>query len=205
MKTLILNNYLDYIKIEELLQAIKPFSEFVVLDFRDISNDLDIGKDLDAIVLTGSEARLVKPEGAMYYDVAQLVVNSERPVLGICFGHQLGCAAFGAEVEGLPKPVKDSFEPVTIVETDDIFYGFKVGQNALFAEYHNDYVKQASLEKAGLRLLAFSQSCETEAVRHKVRPFYGIQFHAEETKIGSEEHEDGLRVIENFYRLCCRR
>ncbi|MBM4401546.1 MAG: hypothetical protein FJ045_06315, partial [Crenarchaeota archaeon] len=115
------------------------------------------------------------------------------------------CAAYGAEVGSLTKPVRDLFEPVTIVETDDIFYGFKTGQTLLFAEHHNDYVKRTSLEKAGLQLLAFSQSCETEAVKHKVKPFYGVQFHSEETKIGNEEHREGLQVIENFYRVCCRK
>ena len=205
LKTLVLNNYLHYTEIKELLQAIEPFSEYSVMSFKDISKGGELGKDMDAIVLTGSEASLVKPEGAMYDDVAQMIVDTEKPILGICFGHQLGCAAFGAEVRSLRKLVKDMFEPVTIVETDEIFYGFKVGQEALFAEDHNDYVKRISLEKADLKLLAFSRSCETEAVRHRVNPFYGIQFHAEETRIGSEEHREGLRVIENFYKVCCRR
>lgn len=205
LRTLVLNNYLQYTEIKELLGAIEPFSENLVMSFKDVSKGDELGKDIDAVVLTGSEASLVKPEAAMYDDVAQAIVDIEKPVLGICFGHQLGCAAFGAEVGSLREPVKHSFEPVTIADADDIFYGFEMGQEVPFAEHHNDYVRRMSLEKAGLQLLAFSRSCETEAVRHRVKPFYGVQFHAEETRIGSEEHKGGLRVIENFYKLCCRR
>jgi GMP synthase (glutamine-hydrolysing) len=205
LKTLVLNNYLNYAEVNVLLKAINPYTEYTVSSFRDVIKVYEAVKDVDAIILTGSEARLVKPEGAMYNDVSRIVIDSERPVLGICFGHQLGCMAFGAEVSCLENTVKDTFEAVTIVETDDIFYGFKRTEPALFVEHHNDYVKQASLENAGLQLLAFSQSCETEAVKHRSKPFYGTQFHAEEVKIGSEEHMEGLRVLENFYRFCCKR
>jgi len=205
LKTLVLNNYLHDTEIKELTQAIKPFSEYVVVSFKDISQDFELGKDADAILLTGSEASLLESEGAMYGDIAQMILDAEQPILGICFGHQLGCAAFGAEIGTLRKPVEWRFEAVTVVKTDEIFRGFKKGQEVVFAEIHYDYVKRDSLKKAGLQLLAFSQSCETEAVRHKTKPFYGIQFHAEQTRIGGDEHREGLRVIRNFYKVCCRR
>lgn len=205
MKTLVLNNHLYHVEIKELLQAIKPFSEYVVVSFKDISKRRGVRKGIDVIVLTGSEASLVEPERAMYDDIARMIVDTEKPILGICFGHQLGCAAFGAELGSLTKPVENLFESVTIVDTDGIFYGFKRGQEVPFAENHRDYVKRTSLEKVGLRLLAFSRSCESEAVRHKSKPFFGVQFHAEETRIGGEEHREGLQVIENFYEVCCRR
>ncbi len=205
MKTLVLNNYLYQTEIKELLRAIKPFSRRRVVSFKDISDGFELGNDVDAILLTGSEASLTESEGAMYDGVAQMIVGAEKPVLGICFGHQLGCAAFGAEVGSLANPVWGQFEAVTLVEPDGIFHGFKEGQEVPFVENHYDYVKRASLKKAGLELLAFSQSCETEAVRHRTKPFYGVQFHPEQTMIGEEKHREGRRVIRNFYKVCCRR
>ena len=202
LKTLILDNNLYQTEIKELIQAIRLFSDYAVASFRDISNEFRLTEGFDAIVLTGSEARLVKPEKSMYNNLAKMIVETEKPTMGICFGHQLGCLAFGAEIGSLAKPARNFFETVTIVETDDIFSEFKIGQPFLFAEHHDDYIKRESLDNACLKLLAYSKSCETEAVKHEVKPFYGIQFHAEEIKIGSEEHKDGLKVIENFYKIC---
>ncbi|MDH5795540.1 MAG: hypothetical protein OEZ24_05465, partial [Candidatus Bathyarchaeota archaeon] len=86
MKTLVLDNYLYDMETKDLLQAIQPFSEYLVKSFKDISERHDLEEDVDAIVLTGSEASLVEPEGAMYDDIAQMIANIERPILGICFG-----------------------------------------------------------------------------------------------------------------------
>ena len=160
--------------------------------------------EIDAIVLSGSEARIVEPQYVeMYKKVSNLIKNIELPILGICFGHQLACLAFGAQVGELKNPVK-TFENVRIIEKNNLFKGFEVGEKIPLAEYHNDYVKKESLKKAKLKLLADSISCEVEAVRHLTKSFYGIQFHAERTCIRKEKHEEGMHIISNFFKILKR-
>ena len=54
-------------------------------------------------------------------------------------------------------------------------------------------------------LLADSASCEVEAVKHKSKPFYGVQFHPERINVKSESHPEGHKVIENFFRNVVQR
>ncbi len=199
MKVLIINNYLDSKEINELIDAVKMFSDIEVISHDQISTGYELNGDIRAVILSGSEARIVRAQHvAKFNHVANLTRRIEIPLLGICFGHQLMCLALGAEVGALGKPVVDKFEFVRIIERNDLFKGFKAGQSISLAEWHHDYVKKNSLPKANLRLLADSPSCEVEAVKHEVKPLYGIQFHAERFHIRGEEHTEGIQVIENF-------
>jgi GMP synthase (glutamine-hydrolysing) len=107
---------------------------------------------------------------------------------------------FGAEVGSLPKQVASKFEDFKVIGAGGIFAGFKEGQTIPLAENHYDYVLKASLDSAGLILLADSASCEVEAVKHNSKPFYGVQFHPERSSINSQTHPEGHCIIENFYQ-----
>jgi GMP synthase (glutamine-hydrolysing) len=50
------------------------------------------------------------------------------------------------------------------------------------------------------RVLARSQVCEIEAMRHETRPLYGVQWHPEVVHT-----EGGTRLLENFIELCRER
>jgi GMP synthase (glutamine-hydrolysing) len=125
--------------------------------------------------------------------------------LGICYGHQLLCTSFGCEVESLSQPIIDRFEEVHIVKNDEVFAGFGADETELFFfESHNDYVKRNGLDTAGFVLLADSPTCEVEAVRHKSKPFYGVQFHPERINIENDVRPGGHKFIENFYKNVVR-
>ncbi|MCP8306272.1 MAG: gamma-glutamyl-gamma-aminobutyrate hydrolase family protein [archaeon] len=195
---------MDSKKVEELTDAVRLFSDYEVIEYRKTGSGFKVPNEFDAIVLSGSEARIVKAGHVkMYEGVANLIENVKLPILGICFGHQLVCLVFGAQVGALKKPV-ETFENVRIVKKNGLFSGFEVGEKIPLAEHHNDYVKKRSLEKAKLELLADSSSCEVEAVRHLTKPFYGIQFHVERVRIGKEEHSEGLHIIGNFFETSRR-
>ena len=152
------------------------------------------------MVISGSEARIVDAsDRAKYEGVLKLIEACNVPILGVCFGHQLLCSAFGAKTGTLPQPVIDRFEQVNVVQTGEIFSRFKVGQTIPLSEYHNDYVLKESLESAGFNLMADSASCEVEAVKQKTNLFFGVQFHPERVTIGSETHPEGHKVLENFF------
>lgn len=205
VETLLVNCYLDPSKVQELHRVIKNFSQCIVVEYHEVEPLYKMAKEVDAVVLSGSEARIVKPKDREKFgDVIKLIMDMELPLFGICFGHQLLCLAYGAGVAPLKEPVRDVFEDVRIIAVDEIFEGFKEGESVPLAEYHNDYVLKDGLEEAGLMLLADSESCEVEAVKRKDRPFYGVQFHPERIKIGERVELSGHRIIQNFYKNVIR-
>lgn len=198
-KTLLVNCSLKTSN-EQLRQALVKFSECNAIHFKDINEAYHLQERVDAIVVSGSAARIVDPfYQVMFQDVAAFIKGCELPLLGICYGHQLICWAFGAKVGSLPQQVIDCFENIQVVVADELFDGFKEGQMVPLAENHFDYVLKNGLDGTGFSLLANSASCEVEAVKHKTKPFYGVQFHPERIAIKNEKHSEGHRIIENFY------
>ncbi len=199
-KTLLINCYIKTAEIKGLQKVLEKHGQVTVVPYSEIGNDYRISEDIDTMVVSGSEARIVKAEDkARYTGVLELIKACEVPVLGICFGHQLLCSAFGAKTGSLLQPVIDRFEQVRLIRTCGLFDGFNEGQAILLSQHHNDYVQKDGLEEAGFLLLADSGTCEVEAVKHKTNPFYGCQFHPERVTIKKETHLEGNQVIENFY------
>lgn len=191
---------------EDLFTAASQFNECTVINFRNITQDYRIPKDIDAVVLSGSAARIVQASDKVKFEgVEKLIKNCNVPLLGICFGHQLLCWAFGAEVGSLPQQVANRFEDVRVIQPNEIFAGSKEGQTIPLAENHYDYVLKDSLNTAGFTLLADSASCEVEAVKHKTKPFYGVQFHPERILISGQTHLEGHKIIANFYNEALKR
>jgi len=202
---LIVNCSLKAAPNEDLCKAVGRLSEYKVIPFRNIRSEDKLDKDVDAVVLSGSAARIVKASHRkLFQTTIDRIKTCNAPILGICYGHQLLCWTFGAKVGSLCEPVLNRFENVRIVETDSIFEYF-INQKATLAESHYDYVLKESLNNSGFDLLADSESCEVEAVKHRNKPFYGVQFHPERIKIKTETQFDGYRVIENFYSNVVKR
>jgi GMP synthase-like glutamine amidotransferase len=204
-KTLLVNCYLKSTEIKGLEKVLAKYSVCSTVEYGDIKTDYRVGGDADAVVVSGSDARIVKPaDRAKYEGVLDLIRACRVPLLGICFGHQLLCYAFKAQAGSLSQPVINRFEAVRLIQADGIFAGFEEGQTIPLAEYHNDYVLKDSLNESGFTLLADSVSCEVEAVKHNTKPFWGVQFHPERKTIKGETHPEGHKIIENFFDIVKR-
>ena len=113
------------------------------------------------------------------------------PILGICLGHQLIAKHFGGKV-GRGEKAEYSLVEIEIVEENDLFKGFP--RRLRVWESHMDEVKALPL---GFELLARSETCPVEAMKHEKLPIYGVQFHPEVAHT-----ERGADVYSNFARLC---
>lgn len=200
MKTLLVNCYSNSSEIRELNDALNKFTACVTVPYTKIQKDYQMSEGIGAVVISGSDMRITNPEDKAKFDgVVHLIQNCSVPLLGVCFGHQLLCSAFGAKTGSLTQPVIDKFEDVNVIQTGDILSRFRRGQTVPLAQNHKDYVLKNSLDAAGLNLLADSASCEVEAVKHKNRLFFGVQFHPERVTINGETHLEGHKIIDNFY------
>jgi GMP synthase-like glutamine amidotransferase len=127
MKSLVVNCSLDKeARIEELLVAVRKVSECSAVRFEEVTTGYEVEGDVDAVILSGSKARIVDPYDREQFRVTiDSVKRFNLPVLGICFGHQLLCWSLGCEVGSLPEPVIGVFEEIRVVEPDQVFAGFE--------------------------------------------------------------------------------
>ncbi len=142
-------------------------------------------KDADGVVLGGGPS-LEKTGNCKIY-IKELTV----PILGICLGHQLIAKIFGGKV-GRGKVGGYSEVRIRLVDQDELFENmskeFKVWAS------HMDEVK---VLPSNFKLLAESDICKVEAMRHKNKPIYGVQWHPE-----VYHSEYGVELYENFVKLC---
>jgi GMP synthase-like glutamine amidotransferase len=126
----------------------------------------------DALVLSGSDRSVLSelPWMLEEEEVLRSAVRSRTPTLAICFGHQLLGKAFEADIVTREKRI-GLFE-VTPEGGDAVFAGAPVP--SVVPEQHSQHV--ASLPE-GFRLLATSDYCAVQAMRHETAPVYGFQFH----------------------------
>jgi GMP synthase (glutamine-hydrolysing) len=77
-----------------------------------------------------------------------------------------------------------------VLEEDDLFKGLP--KEFLVWESHNDEVKDVP----GFAVLAMSENCRIQAIKHHEKPLYGVQFHPE---VNNTEH--GREILGNFVNV----
>ncbi|HID42626.1 MAG TPA: GMP synthase subunit A [Archaeoglobaceae archaeon] len=143
--------------------------------------------DADGIVLGGG------PSLEKIGKCGDYLREIDVPFLGICLGHQLMAELFGGEV-GRGETGGYAEVRVRIVEEDEIFEGLPT-ELKVWAS-HADEVKKLPSD---FKLLATSDVCNIEAMRHKSKSIYGIQWHPE--VFHTEKGED---FYKNFVKICRR-
>jgi GMP synthase (glutamine-hydrolysing) len=114
------------------------------------------------------------------------------PILGICYGMQLGCQILGGTV----KPAKAreyGRAKLHGVKDDPFVRGLPEGTTVWMS--HGDQVHELG---ADFVALAATATCPFAAARHATKAFYGVQFHPEVTHT-----PHGEQIFHNFlYDIC---
>lgn len=119
------------------------------------------------------------------FDLLKKYVALKKPVLGICRGMQIINVFFGGSlyqhIENHKSNDGDIFHP--------IIYNNK---EFIVNSCHHQAVKNLG---DSIIPTAFSLDGTIEAIKHKILPVYGVQFHP-------ERMADGLRIFDFFVDIC---
>jgi len=144
--------------------------------------------DADALVMSGGAPR-VAWEAPKLGNCTDYLNEFQGPMMGICVGLQLMAIHCGGKA-GPSKVPEYGLAKIRVIEEDDLFMGLP--KEFLVWESHNDEVKEAP----GFKVLAVSENCSVQAVKHGEKPYYGVQFHPE---VNNTEH--GEEIYRNFVRV----
>jgi GMP synthase (glutamine-hydrolysing) len=155
-------------------------------DSKIIANTTPVSEiDADGLILSGGAPRIAW-ESPKLGNCIDYLEHFRGPILGECVGLQLMAVHFGGKAG--PSVIPEyGLSRLIVVEENDLFKGLP--REFLVWESHNDEVKQAP----GFAVLAVSENCKIQAVKHLEKPFYGVQFHPE---VNNTEH--GEEILRNF-------
>ena len=173
----------------------------------------------DGVIMTGSPLSVTTPTDWMRRSAEYLAEAAEqgKPVLGVCFGHQLLAWHRGAVIAKNPKGRELGTVWVQLTEQGR--------RSPLFQTFPAHFEVQAThddmvMEGGDLELLAFNEHCGVQAFSRGARTF-GVQFHPEmnatsirycieapetrpedrTTAVARETHW-GERLLRRFIELC---
>lgn len=145
---------------------------------------------------TGAAGFLISPgpctpdEAGISLDLVAACADAEKPLLGVCLGHQSIGQYFGGRVErgglmhGKTSPVSH--------DGSGVFSGLP--SPFIATRYHSLIVRDQPDE---LLVNATSDDGYTMGFRHASLPIHGVQFHPE-----SIATEHGHALLANFLRIC---
>lgn len=151
-------------------------------------NDL-VKEGIDGLVLSGGAPRIGLEDDLG--NTAEYLKKADFPILGICAGHHFMGRFFGGEVAPSKIPEFGKIE-LSIIKQDELFN--EVLSKSIVWESHNDEVARLPDDFV---ILAKSENCEIQAMKHVKKPFYGLQFHPE-----VEHTEFGEQIFKNFVKIC---
>ena len=141
------------------------------------------------LILGGGPSSVYEP-GAPKCDPK--IFDMGIPILGICYGMQLGAQVLGGQVK--PAKAREFGRAKLSVTSDDpLVHGLPKDTSVWMS--HGDQVQELPKDFIAL---ATTPTCPFAAARHRSRPFYGVQFHPEVTHTPR-----GEQIFQNFiYDIC---
>ena len=185
MKILVLDNYDSFTY--NLVHIIRELGyEMDVI--RNNKIEVDAIKQYDKILLSPGPG-IPEEAGELMKVIEQF--HAEKPILGICLGHQAIGEYFGARLVQNEFPLHGKSTLINKVIDDKLFIGlpakFEVGR------YHSWSIENNS---SVLEVTSQTDQNEVMSIKHASLPIYGLQFHPE-----SIDTDHGMQLINNFLNI----
>lgn len=186
MKTVIIDNYDSFTY--NLSHLIKQLGAEVTV-LRNDKFELDELKPYDKIVLSPGPG--IPSEAGRLLDVIKAYAG-QKPMLGVCLGHQAIGEFFGGRLTNLSDVFHGVQTPSRIVADDYLFAGLPA--EIPVGRYHSWVVDREGFPDC-LEVTAVSPEGQVMALRHRRMDIHGIQFHPE-----SVLTPDGATIVGNWLK-----
>ncbi len=171
-----------------------PFIEQAVdlqMDFKTVGlfdATAESAENAIGIIISGAPILITEVDNLPYLEQLSWILNAGVPILGICFGHQI--LGLLHDAHGARQKEDRDWQTIESLEEHPLF-------DKLPTEFEmlEDHCESISVPR-DFKLLAVSDACVNEAMYHKEKPFFGVQFHPEVS--GNQ----GTLIIENFVDIC---
>jgi len=191
MKILILDNYDSFTY--NLVHLVDKLTSEPVEVYRNDKIPIDEISAYDKIILSPGPG-LPKDAGIMP-EVIQTYAK-EKPILGVCLGHQAIGEAFGGKLINLKEVYHGVATPIKIIEraeNKDIFQNLP--NEILAGRYHSWIIADEDFPD-DLIVTSRDLNGQIMSIRHKTYPCFGVQFHPE-----SVLTPEGETILKNWIAL----
>ncbi len=152
--------------------------------------DLTERDKIQGVILSGGAGNPYQPLNLTADFVA--LMNLHVPTIGFCLGHEIIAVAYGGIIENLPE-YQNKREHIIVNQPNDIIFNGVNLHRIRLREQHQFHVPNTPDDFV---LLAHSQACQVEIMRHKTKPIYSFQSHPEVSG------KTGDQIMRNFLKLC---
>jgi GMP synthase-like glutamine amidotransferase len=176
--------------VRQAAQGLALALEFTHVTDRDLARASGAGADGGCVIVSGSHQMVGAGEFAP--ELADFLKRNRRPLLGICYGHQVLARALGA---GVVRDAvgHDGREEIFRRGASRLFEGFS--GSFLMRESHREIVLKNEKLLGRFTVLAETAAGAVEAIGHRRLPLFGVQFHPERSG------DPGIRLIANFLKI----
>jgi para-aminobenzoate synthetase component 2 len=183
-KILVVDNYDSFVF--NIVQYLQQLGAEVVVKRNDEVNANSIN-EFDGVLLSPGPGT---PEDAgACIEIVNAAIEKQKPLLGVCLGHQAIGAALGGKVSRAPELLHGKTSQVQH-KNEGVFKDLKSPFRA--TRYHSLAIENPNFPK-DLIVTATTESGVIMGVKHKTAPIEGVQFHPE-----SVLTEGGHRLLANW-------
>ena len=183
-KILVIDNYDSFVF--NIVQYLQQLGAEVVVKRNDEIN-ADSIEEYDGVLLSPGPGT---PEDAgVCIEIVKKAIEKQKPLLGVCLGHQAIGAALGAKVSRAPELLHGKTSQVQH-KNQGVFKDLNSPFRA--TRYHSLAIETPSVPQI-LEVTATTESGVIMGVKHKTAPIEGVQFHPE-----SVLTEGGHQLLANW-------
>lgn len=146
--------------------------------------------EITRLMISGGKGNPYEPLNLTANYVAMM--NFNVPTVGFCLGHEFIAVLYQAKVKRLPE-YQNKKQRLILTDMDDPIFSGIAQPEFVIQKKHQFHIPTCPKD---FKIIAHSEVCPVEIIRHVEKPIYGFQGHP------GVSGKDGLLMMSNFLKMC---